>query len=114
MSNKSSLREWWYRLKRRHRYARVKFVDSMSEVPVRTANAIYVVGPRTTPKWAVFDCPCARGHRLTVNLMRSGYPHWIPKMADDKVSLTPSIAVTDHPCQSHFWLDRNCVRWVRG
>lgn len=106
------LGDWWYRLKRRHRYTCVKCVDSMIEVPERTARGIYIVGSRESPKWAVFDCPCSRGHRLTVNLMRSRYPYWNLEMARETVSLTPSIVVTDHPCQSHFWLHRNRVRWV--
>ena len=83
----------------------------MSRVPDYLENDIYVVGHPDGPKWAILDCPCGRGHRLTVNVMKSGYPHWNLRLRRGKASLTPSVVVTDHPCHSHFFLESNRVRW---
>ena len=99
----------WRRRKSAHKYSSVTFIDSLPDVPANTGNVIYIVGSVSAAKWAVFNCPCLKGHKLTVNLMRSSYPRWSLKITRKKISLSPSIIVTDYPCQSHFWLRSNEV-----
>lgn len=97
----------------RPRYSKVAFVDSMSSVPDEPGMTIYIVGTSKLPKWAVFDCPCERGHRLTVPLMRSVSPHWTLRVRRGRASLSPSVSVDRDPCTSHFWLRDNRVEWAR-
>ena len=99
----------WVRQKSIHQYSGVKFVYSLPDVPAQVGNHIYIVGSSVATKWVVFNCPCSKGHNLTVNLMKSRYPRWTLKLSGNKVSLNPSIIVTDHPCRSHFWLSSNQV-----
>ena len=88
-------------------YSAVKFVNSLPDVPNEVKNDIYVVVSKKTAKWIVFDCPCFNGHKITVNLMKSNYPYWKFRFFLKKISLSPSIIVTDHFCRSHFWLESN-------
>lgn len=92
-------------------YLEVTFVSSMSDVPDHIDKTIFIVG--STPKWVIFDCPCDRGHRLSVPLMKSVSPHWRLTRHGKTISLWPSISVTDGPCDSHFWLRKNRVEWAR-
>jgi hypothetical protein len=84
----------------------------MADAPAVLGDRVFIVGDPHRPKWALLDCPCATGHRLTVNLMRGFYPRWDVQVADDEVSLRPSVVVRDEPCRSHFVLHRNRVQWV--
>lgn len=101
--------KFWRRTGSAHQYSGVKFVDSLPDVPAQVGNDIYVVGSCDAAKWVVFVCPCLKGHKLTVNLMKSSHPRWTLKVSGKRVSLNPSIAVADHPCKSHFWLESNRV-----
>jgi hypothetical protein len=101
--------KFWRRLKSTHQYSGIKFVGSLPEVPAEVGNDIYIIESFNTAKWVVFNCPCSRGHKLTVNLMKSSYPRWTLRLSGNKVSLSPSVVVTDHPCRSHFWLKSNHV-----
>jgi len=85
----------------------VKFITSFSDVPDEVGDDIYIVGFKKKAKWVIFDCPCSKGHKLTVNLMESHYPYWKLKFYRNQVSLSPSIRVSDHACRSHFWLQSN-------
>lgn len=89
------------------KYANVLFVTSVSDVPDKIGNDVYVVGMEEAYKWVIFECPCSKGHRLDVNLMKSQSPRWRAIFSKGKLSLSPSVVVTDHPCQSHFWFDSN-------
>jgi len=104
--------KFWRRLKKvreksAHRYSTVRFIDALPDVPAQIGNDIYIIGSPHAAKWVVFNCPCSKGHRLTVNLMKSNHPRWILRLSGKKASLSPSIVVTDHPCKSHFWLKSN-------
>jgi hypothetical protein len=88
-------------------YRNVYFVTSVSDIPDDIGNSVYVVGTENVWKWAVFQCPCSQGHQLRVNLMRSHSPRWNLRIDRGKISLIPSVVVTDYPCQSHFWMESN-------
>src|SRR5437868_3656840 len=107
--SKNLFKKLWRKFKHKPRYSKAAFVTSLSEVPNELGSIIYIVGTSDAPKWVVLECPCGAGHKLNVNLMKSCYPRWKLKLVKDKVSLTPSLVVTDFPCQSHFWLEANDV-----
>lgn len=90
----------------------VRYLDDREDVPdVLEQGCVYVVGTTTYAKWAIFSCPCARGHRLEVDLQRSHWPHWRFSLAGGWPSLYPSIHVATEP-YCHFWLSRGKVFWT--
>jgi len=90
-------------------YNKTVFVNSLSDVPRNPQTDIYIVKNNDKQKWVVFACPNKCGKRIEVNLMQSRQPFWLLKMKKKKVSLSPSIVVTD--CGAHFWLRNNNVEW---
>ncbi len=110
-----SLFNWFHRRKRDlgPKFLSTHFVESMSDVPDDTGTSIYIVGSRGSAKWAVFDCPCGKGHQLRIPLMRSANPRWRLSKRGHEISLFPSVAVDNSPCSSHFWLQDNQVEWAR-
>ena len=104
---KMNFLKFWRRRQSARQYTDVKFVNSLPDVPIEIGNDIYIIRSTGKAKWVVFDCPCLNGHKLTVNLMKNTYPRWKLKLFRKKVSLSPSIMVTDHACKSHFWMESN-------
>ena len=94
--------------------AEVRYVASPADVPDRLSRReLVVVGTDAFPKWAVFNCPCGRGHRIMLSLQRSHLPHWRLELGGHGPSLWPSVhSVTAYRC--HFWLRDGRVRWVRS
>ncbi len=85
----------------------------MSDVPDALRHDEVVVVGGQEPKWAVFRCPCARGHRVVLDLHRSHRPHW--RLDTDRAgrpSIQPSVDVQgDTRC--HFLVHDGFVVWVR-
>lgn len=109
----SWLIDWW---RRRHfsstaRVDRVEFVASREDVPESIPrHQLVVIGSEQLPKWAIFECPCGRGHRLEVNLSPQVRPFWRISFDTDGPSLRPSVdSVAPYRC--HFWLRDGRVRW---
>lgn len=96
---------------RRSRYSGVRIVDRVSDIPKKTDSSIFLVERDGRYQWAVFDCPCRTGHRLTVSLRKTEQPHWAANCQGSKVSLYPSLWLGDN-CRSHFWIRDNKVNWV--
>jgi hypothetical protein len=103
----------WLRLRRRSKYSGVRHVRSMSDLPEQLGSSIYLVGPDSSPKWAVMSCPCRCGSRIDVNLMRTQQPHWEVTLEFGTITLLPSLwRRSRDTCGSHFFIVRNKVRWV--
>jgi hypothetical protein len=83
----------------------------MNDVPDKFTNEIYLVARGGTYRWMLMMCPCGCGERLAVNLMRTATPHWRLSLKQGKVSLNPSVWVTEEKCGSHFWLIENQLIW---
>jgi hypothetical protein len=90
----------------------LRYVDTPVSVPDRLRpREFVVVGSSEFPKWAVFDCPCGRGHRLMLSLQRSHRPHWRLELDPHGPSLWPSVdSRTGYRC--HFWVREGHVHWV--
>jgi Family of unknown function (DUF6527) len=99
------------RLLRRRRYSGLRVVERVSDVPEDTGSFIYLVQRNDRPQWAILDCPCRTGHRLSVNLRLNEQPHWSVRQEGQLVTVHPSLWYKDQCC-SHFWITRNEVRWV--
>lgn len=74
-------------------------------------RCIYVLGA-TTPKWALLDCPCGRGHTVELNLANPARARW--KVSANNAghpSIHPSIDYQGQP-RCHYWLRDGRIRWV--
>lgn len=89
-------------------YKKIVFVTSILDIPEDTSLDVYIVGTPKKQKWAVFKCPCLK-HRIEVNLMPNKHPSWEATVKRGRLSLWPSVVVSRHPCQSHFWLKQNNI-----
>jgi Family of unknown function (DUF6527) len=98
----------WFK---RKRYTGIRVLERVSEVPEDTDSLIFIVRRNGNPLWAVLDCPCRRGHRLSVNLRVNDNPHWTIREEGPFVTIHPSLWYKDE-CRSHFWITKNEVKWV--
>jgi hypothetical protein len=94
----------------------VTHYDGESALPASLPDGtIAVVGSQATPKWAIFKCPCERGHVVRVNLSPSSWPYWrLSVDVDGLPSLRPSIDFMEANFRCHFLLIRGQVFWARG
>lgn len=54
-------------------------------------------------------CCCGCGHEVVTPLNPA---KWHLSERGGAVSLTPSIGNWSFPCQSHYWVERNSIRWA--
>ncbi len=95
------------------RVTTVRYYDLLTEVPLRLPPRVMaLVRPDGHKKWAVFECPCGRGHRITLNLHQSRWPRWTVDVTPQGPTVAPSIHVLDQR-GCHFLLRRGEVRWVK-
>ena len=67
----------------------------------------------TRRKWLVFDCPCASGHRVLLNLDRSRRPFWTVRTAKrGAFTLRPSVDYRDPRRSCHYFVSDGRVEWV--
>ena len=59
---------------------------------------------------AVHKCCCGCGSEVVTPLSPTD---WELSFNGETVSLDPSIGSWNLPCQSHYWIRNNDVRWVR-
>jgi len=55
-------------------------------------------------------CACGCGTQVVTPLSP---PKWSLTFDGDTVSLCPSIGNWQFPCRSHYWIQRNKVKWSR-
>jgi Family of unknown function (DUF6527) len=103
---------WLKSLKKEPEYFRgVHVVKTMSAVPSEIGRDIYIVEKGGRRVWAVFNCPCERGHRIVVNLSRSRRPHWGVSVRRGLASFWPSLWLKQD-CKSHFWIRNSRIYWA--
>lgn len=106
---------WWQWLPLPWRKWRiVLYVEAGDAVPTRLpVRGVVLVRPGKQLTWAIFDCPCRKGHRVMLNLHSSRDPHW--KIDEFKpITLSPSIDDEAFGRRCHFFLTRGRVTWARG
>jgi hypothetical protein len=107
-------RRWWQRLRearqQRH-FRRVVALSDAGELPAALdRGTIYQLG-RERPKWAVFDCPCRDGHRITLSLQRSHERRWQLSAGHGGPSIFPSVELTAPPF-CHYLVRDGRISWV--
>ncbi len=80
------------------------FVDAVPDE--LEPGIVYVSIPYAT---ALHTCACGCGHEVVTPLTPQD---WSFTYNGESVSLDPSIGNWNFPCQSHYWIERNRVRWV--
>jgi len=103
----------WLKSQREPRYlSGVHTVPFMSAVPSDIGRDIYIVARGRHKGWAVFNCPCERGHRLVVNLSPNRKPCWNISVRQGLASVWPSLWLKQD-CKSHFWVRKSRIYWAR-
>ncbi|WP_414641979.1 DUF6527 family protein [Brevundimonas sp.] len=74
----------------------------------REEDVLYVSIPFAT---CVHSCFCGCGTKVVTPLSPVG---WQLFFDGETVSLTPSVGNWSFDCQSHYWVERNSVRWAAG
>lgn len=83
---------------------RYQFVDAM---PLQIDEGVLYISRRFNT--AIHKCCCGCGLEVVTPLNSA---KWSLKDHGSSVSLAPSIGNWSFPCQSHYWLERNQVRWA--
>jgi len=102
----------WKRLARRKNYSGVEVIESVNELPKNLGARIFLVSRGGILRWAIMACPCKCGDSINANLMESHSPCWQVKWRGNKISIKPSLWVSEDKCGSHFWIKSNHVYWV--
>lgn len=94
----------------RARFVRIIEVAERSHLPDRLRpRSLYVLG--APAKWALFECPCGRGHNIQLNLVHAQRARWLLSVEEGRPTLFPSVDVRgDRRC--HFWVRAGSTRWV--
>lgn len=58
---------------------------------------------------AIHLCACGCGEQTVTPFGRGG---WTFTMAEGRVTLHPSIGNQQFACRSHYWIEKDAVRWV--
>jgi Family of unknown function (DUF6527) len=83
---------------------RHQFVEAM---PLQIDEGVLYISKRFNT--AIHKCCCGCGLEVVTPLNSA---KWSLKDHGSSVSLFPSIGNWSFPCQSHYWLERNKVRWA--
>ena len=84
------------------KYEFVEFIPAQVQEGV-----LYISIPHST---AIHQCACGCGSEVVTPLHPTG---WEVSFNGEAVSLNPSIGNWSFPCQSHYWITRNKIRWAR-
>lgn len=57
----------------------------------------------------VHNCACGCGAKVTTPISPA---RWRFTYDGESVSVWPSIGNWSYPCRSHYWIDRNRIRWA--
>lgn len=64
-----------------------------------------------TMEVALHACPCGCGKDVVTPLDSGAQPGWSLRVADDRVTLTPSVHCTGFECRSHYFIRDNKIEW---
>jgi hypothetical protein len=83
----------------------------VDDIPKKVRDkSIYIIGMRDEPWSILFTCPCGCKSEIMLNALAEGKPRWRYNVADDKVSISPSINRIVG-CKSHFVVRKGEIKW---
>src|SRR5690242_13817613 len=98
----------------RSRYFMADPVPDAYQLPRRLPRkAIVLVEDDGRMKWAAFDCPCEKHHRLLLNLDRKRHPGW-QLSTNQHVSFSPSIDFHSDEFRCHYFIQNGQVQWAKS
>lgn len=104
---------WRRRRRNSARISKIRRYPSTSELPAQLGRHVVAIAG-DPPTWAVLQCPCGHGHRLTIRIRPHGHATvWRLDQDAAGPSLHPSIDVDAADRRCHFWLRHGRVQWVR-
>ena len=83
---------------------RHEFVDNIPEE--LADHTMYISIPFAT---VVHKCCCGCGNEIVTPLSPTD---WTLSFDGDSISLDPSIGSWSLDCRSHYWIERNAIRWA--
>lgn len=109
-----ALKKWYARLPLPWRRWRVTHlvasaIDVPEDLPYR--GAALVMFGRGKPGWLVFNCPCARQHRVMLNLDSERYPWW-EALDLDPLTIQPSVDHLSKSSRCHYFIHGGRVLWT--
>ncbi|MFC3695583.1 DUF6527 family protein [Chenggangzhangella methanolivorans] len=95
-------------------WRQVDVVEAADEVPeTMPARGVVLVGRADAPKWAVFDCPCGRQHRIMLNLDDSRKPFWRVAVAERwHYTIVPSVDAQTRGRRCHYHVRNGRTAWA--
>jgi hypothetical protein len=73
-------------------------------------RTLYLAGEEGFEWGAAMVCPCGCKETIQFNLLREVRPRWTIHLAEDGVSLAPSVW-RSQGCHSHFFLRHGQIEW---
>jgi len=92
-------------MRRRRSKLKHEFVDFIPSD--RKDGVVYVSMKYTT---AVHNCCCGCGSKVVTPLSPTD---WKLTFDGETISMSPSIGNWAFPCQSHYWIENDRVKWAR-
>ena len=95
----------------RFRPYRSEWVEDLPDLP--RDRTVYIIGGREHPFHAAIVCPrsaCRQVIHLDISHQVSR--RWrMTEHEDGRISLAPSVHVTDLPCKCHYWMRKGTIMW---
>lgn len=80
------------------------------EIPRHTA---VLVGGDGRYQWLAFDCACAKGHRIMLNLQEARKPSW-RLITQKSLTVYPSVDYRGPDRRCHYLIVDGRIRWVHS
>jgi len=96
--------------KKKNKTLQVSRVGDISKVNINSGT-IYIENRGGKERWLYLRCPCGCGDVITVNLMKSVYPHWETSTNGlGGLDISPSLRKITG-CKSHFFVKNSQIIW---
>lgn len=98
------------RIVRSGRITTIVRIGARAELPAQlNPRRMYLIGDPA--KWAIFRCPCGRGHDVQLNLAHFGAARWKVRISESgRPSVSPSVDVQDAR-RCHYWIADGRTKW---
>jgi hypothetical protein len=91
----------------------VRRASAEAELPVEfRVGELWLVGSPVEPKWAVFQCPCATGYVVRLNLSTVRRPRWRVEVGRAGPSVYPSVDADHGGGRCHYLVRSGKVWWA--
>ena len=95
----------------RFRRYETQWVEDLPNNPER--NTVYIIGGRKHPFHAAVVCRRKKcGEVIHLDISPESERRWeVTEHKNKTISLSPSICVTNLPCNCHYWIRRGRIVW---